>query len=112
MNNAYGEFKSITDEYYRTGLMPDINVFIDLLRKYGYKLRQDDGDLNHATFSVPESKKDALVLGLRYLKKNGTWTEDHFLFHKDKAIAPHYRGKMERILSEYKGTHKKQGGFY
>jgi hypothetical protein len=48
------------------------------------------------------------LIGLRYLKKDKTYTEDHFLFGKGHAITKFYQGKAEKILPEYKGTHKLQ----
>jgi len=55
---------------------------------------------------VPKSMKDALVLGIRYQKKGGTFSEDLFLFRKGKPIQKGYRGELEKIVPEYKGTHK------
>jgi hypothetical protein len=106
MNNPYEEFKRITDKYYTNWQMPDIGVFIDLLDQYGIKLRQKDGELHEATFSVPKSRKDAIVLGMRYQKKDGTFSEDLFLFEKGKSIKNGYQGKLEKILPEYKDMHK------
>ncbi len=106
MDNSYEEFKSITDKYYTDWQMPDIDVFVKLLNRHGIKLRDKDGALHEATFSVPKSMKDALVLGIRYQKKGGTFSEDLFLFRKGKPIQKGYRGELEKIVPEYKGTHK------
>lgn len=106
MNNPYEEFKKITDDYYADWQMPSPEVFIDLLNRYGIKLRQKDGKLHEATFSVPKSRKAALFLGIRYRKRDGSFSEDLFLFEKGKPIKTGYKGKLERILPEYGGTHK------
>lgn len=106
MDNSYEEFKTITDKYYTDGQMPSIKVFIDLLNCYGIKLRQKDGELHETTFSVPKSSKNALVLGMRYIKKDGSYSEDLFLFEKNKSIQKGYKGKVEKTLPEYQNTHK------
>lgn len=87
--------------------MPDIYIFVDLLKKYKIKLRKKDGKLHEVTFSIPKSKKNSIVLGFRYEKKDGSFSEDLFLFQEGKEIVQGYRGKLEKILPEYKGTHKK-----
>lgn len=86
--------------------MPPIKLFIDLLDKHGVSLRNKDGQLHEVTFSVPKSVSDALVLGIRYQKKDKTFSEDLFLFQKGKPIKNGYRGELEKILPEYKETHK------
>lgn len=106
MDNSYKEFKAITDKYYTNWQMPNIQVFINLLANYGIKLRQKDGKLHEATFSVPKSLKDALVLGMRYFKKDKSYSEDLFLFRKNFSIQKGYKRKIEKILPEYKNTHK------
>jgi len=104
--DAYEEFKSITDKYYTDWQMPQIDVLIELLKQHGIELRKKDNQLYEATFSVPKSLSDALVLGMRYRKDDGTFSEDLFLFQKGKPIRKGYRGKLEKIIPEYKGTHK------
>jgi hypothetical protein len=104
--DSYRDFKSITDKYYTDWIMPDFAVFEVLLNKYGVRLRNKDGDAKYATFSVPISKQDALVLGIRYTKIDGSWTEDLFLFELGKPIVAGYKGRLEKIIPEYKGTHK------
>lgn len=55
------------------------------------------------------------MIGLRYIKKNKTYTEDHFLCQRDaqpgfchREVESHYRRKLESLLSEYGGTHKQK----
>ena len=74
----------------------------------GIKLRQDDGSGPKATFSIATSRSDAFVIGLRYTKKNGTKTEDHFLFERERPIQKCYGKLLEELLPEYKGAHKLQ----
>lgn len=81
---------------------------IKLLEKYGFKLRQKDGVLYSIIISYPKTIQNSIVVGLRYVKKDGTYTEDHFLFTEDNPIKAFYKGSIEKILPEYKGTHKDQ----
>lgn len=86
---------------------------INLLCEKNIRLRQDDGELIQINISIPTSIKNSFVIGLRYIKKDGTPTEDHCLIKKEieeteKEIVC-YRGKrLEQLLTEYKGTHKQQ----
>lgn len=106
MNEPYEELKAITDQYYTDWQMPKIGIFVDLLNKYGINLRDKDGVLHEITFSVPKSINNALVLGVRYQKKDGTFSEDLFLFQKGNDVQRGYKGKLERTVPEYRGTHK------
>lgn len=107
MDNSYEDFKAITDQYYTDWKMPPLQVFVDLLTKYGIQLRSKDGLLQEGTFSVPKTESDALVLGMRYKKNDDTFSEDLFLFRKNQPIKRGYKGAIEHILPEYKGTHKR-----
>ncbi len=58
------------------------------------------------------------MIGLRYIKKDGSCTEDHFLCRKDHEstlerleVEPHYKKRLEYRLPEYKGAHKEQIDF-
>lgn len=106
MDNSYADFKAITDQYYTDWKMPPLQVFVDLLTKYGIQLRGKDGLLQEGTFSVPKTESDALVLGMRYLKRDRSYSEDLFLFRKGFPIQKGYKGAIEKILPEYQGTHK------
>lgn len=105
MDTSFQEFKAITDEYYKTGIMPEVRIFISLLSSHGIGLRQDDDSLHEITFSVPKSD-EGLILGVRYQKKNSSFSEDLFWFREGKPIHSGYRGNLEKILPEYKDTHK------
>lgn len=102
---SYDEYKAITDQYYTNGQMPAAQVFIDLLARNGIGLRRDDGNFHEATFSVPQTE-EGLVLGMRYEKRDGTHSEDLFLFRPGKPILPGYKGGLEKIFPEYRDTHK------
>ena len=76
------------------------------------RLRQRDGIFDHITYSIPQSQKDCILIGVRYKKKDSTFTEDHFLFPKNFCIRKFYKRQIEQVLPEYKETHKKQSDFY
>lgn len=109
MDNSFNELKIVTDQVY-SGNQP-INFhqsIVDILVNYGIKLRQDDGSNPKVTISHPTSLPDSMVVGLRYTKNDGTKTEDHFLFQQGQPIERCYGVKLEKLLPEYKGTHKLQ----
>ncbi len=108
MGSPYLDFKAITDKYYTDWKKPSEKALISILEKNKINLRRDDGELRQITFSVPTSKKNALVLGLRYEKRGGLFAEDLFLFEKSSdKIQPIYRGKYKKVLPEYVGTHRR-----
>lgn len=111
-NDSYQEIKNITDSIYSGKLKNPTEIFLEVLYKYGIKLRQKDGIFDHITYSIPKSQKDCILIGIRYKKKDNTFTEDHFLFQKNFSIRKFYKKQIEKVLPEYKGTHKKQSGFY
>lgn len=112
-DNSYQEIKKITDSIYNGELKnPTAEIFLEILNKYGVKLRQKDGVFYHITFSIPQSQKDCILIGVRYKKKDNNFTEDHFLFQKNFCMRKFYKRQIEEVLPEYKGTHKKQAGFY
>jgi len=108
MDNSYDELKNITDEMYSGKRQKFAADVLKLLFKYGIKIRQKDGRLYQVNISIPKSRGHSILVGLRYIKKDETFTEDHFLFEKGKPINKFYKGKIELVLPEYKGTHKQQ----
>lgn len=108
MNNSYEELKSLTDVYYAGIKIINRQEILNLLNKYSIKVRRDGGTLDYITISIPKTVGGGIVVGLRYMKKDGTKTEDLFLFSKGKPIEKGYKGRLEKILKEYKGTHKLQ----
>ena len=109
-DTTYKALKIITDNVYKTlrntGIIIEFgsNV-IDLLKINGIKLRQKDGKLSQVNISIPKTK-EGIAVGLRYIKKDGTKTEDLFLFQEGKPIVKGYKGDLEKTLPEYKGSHK------
>ena len=80
----------------------------NLLESWDIKRRGDDGELSQINISNPEN--GVLAIGLRYTKKDGTFTEDIFEINSSKPndISKYYKGKYECERTEYKGTHKQQ----
>lgn len=110
MDQSYTELKQITDRVYgelaqgrRVRYRDEVVV---LFERNGIRLRQRDGTLHDVTISIPTSVPDAIVVGLRYIKSDGTKTEDLFLFQQGNHIVTGYRGRLERRVREYAGTHK------
>ncbi len=114
MDTSYDELKTIMDYQYfireQSGhATPDFHdLIVNLLDSYGIKLRQRDGSNPIATVSIPTSRRQSFVVGLRYTKLDGTKTEDHFLFEFGNPIRRCYGKKLERLLPEYRGAHKLQ----
>jgi hypothetical protein len=113
MNFEYAKIESIWKSYFQTEEPTVINKVIALLAENKISLRKKDGNLKQITISIPQSIPNAYVIGLRYVKIDGTPTEDHFLckksgngIYKKKLIQYHPKRKLELLLPEYKGTHK------
>lgn len=117
MSNVYRVLQDLWTSYLRSEQNIEQDI-LDLLSRHGIKVRQDDGDLKQITVSIPTSIDNAFVIGLRYVKADGTRTEDHFLCQEDAdkngvpiEIEPQYKGRLEFRLPEYRGTHKQQADF-
>lgn len=108
MVDSYSELKSITDRVYGGENIKWSAMILELLSKNNISLRRDDGKLHSVQVSIPKSITKAIVVGLRYFKKDGTNSEDHFLFRENQEIEKCYGKRLERLLPEYKGTHKAQ----
>lgn len=106
MSDAYDELKEIMDGQYRTSQFAPVHVFINLLAKNGIKPRDKDGAPYEFTLSTALSKI-GMVIGLRYKKNDGSFSEDLFLFEPGQPVTSGYRGKLEKLLPEYRGTHKR-----
>ena len=75
------------------------------LRDYGIKIRSDDGILFHITISETLRIRNVLFFGLRYLKRDGSETEDLYRLNSDgsfRLIDSGYKCKIK----EYKNSHK------
>jgi hypothetical protein len=111
-SKSYFEIKKISDEMYagtRDHFAPDMRKIIE---KYGSKLRPAPHLLHAMTFSIPTTIKNSFVVGVRYKKPNGVYTEDHFLFQKNGNMKVYSKNELERVLPEYKGTHKGKPNFF
>lgn len=78
------------------------------------RLRPDDG-LLQINASVPLSRDSGVVLGARYRKRGGSYTEDCFLFTPGPDgfhVVPYYKGLIEQDLPEYRGTHEQPVGVF
>jgi hypothetical protein len=58
--------------------------------------------------SKPTTVNNAIVIGLRYVKHDGSHTEDLFTVERGRQIQAFYKGSLEKVLSEYKDTHKQR----
>ncbi len=107
-DTSYAELKAITDEVYATGNPGWSHKILALLEKHGIRPRQKDGALHRVTFSIAKSQTETFVVGLRYQKRDSTFTEDTFIFIPGKPIEGPCRTQIEKLLPEYKDTHKFQ----
>ena len=111
MNKAYAKLQRIWDTCSATETSGLVDI-ISVLAEDGKSLRQRDGDIFQITLSIPTSIEQAFVIGLRYRKKDLSFTEDHFLCHSEREgtsnenISYHFKRTLEHQLAEYKGTHK------
>lgn len=113
MNPKYIAIERIWERLDRGESMDIKREILELLSQSKIKLRQDDGELIQINLSIPTSMKAAFVIGLRYIKKDSTYTEDHFLCQRDtqagtnlREIESYYRRRLELLLPEYRHTHK------
>jgi len=81
---------------------------LDLLKDQGIRTRQDEGVLRQITLSKPTSVNSAFAIGFRYVKRDGTQTEDLFPAERGQPIYGCYKGSLEKKWPEYRGTHKQQ----
>ena len=117
MNSVYRELERIWQNCLLRGV-EDLRDVIHVLGCHGISLRKMDGTLKQVNLSLPNTRDDAYVIGLRYIKNDGTCTEDHFLCEREapeglkKYEITHYpKRKLEYMLPEYTGTHKQQVDF-
>src|SRR5262249_10256556 len=83
-------------------------VVVQVLAGQGIKIRGDDGALRQINQSVPTVRPDVFVVGLRSEKRDGSHTEDHFVFDKARpsVIGKCYGKRLDEIFAEYRGAHK------
>ncbi len=110
MNDRFGALLSWWDRGSSVAFEKVEHEIRTILSQHNIRSRQDDGYLVQINFSLPQSSS-GLVLGLRYRKRDGSLTEDHFLCEQGPdgiRIAPFYTGLLEELLAEYRGTLKQQ----
>ncbi len=118
MSETFSALENIWKRFHG-GEFVDIECdILGLLSRQGIKIRQLDGQLKQINLSKPTTTENAFVIGLRYVKADGTCTEDHFLCLKNiepsatrLEIKPHYKRRLEFRLPEYRCTHKQQVDF-
>ena len=108
MSDPYSDLEDIWNRHRGGDKAITEKDILALLESQGIRIRRDDGDLKQLTVSKPTSVTSAFVIGLRYDKRDGTQTEDHFAFEKGRPVERHYRATLERKWPEYRGTHKQQ----
>lgn len=111
MKDAFAELERIWNRRVE-GAQKNIETEVrDLLKDQGISIRQGDGELRQITLSKRTSVNSAFAIGLRYVKRDGTQTEDLFPVEKGRSIEGCYKGSLERRWPEYRGTHKQQVTF-
>ena len=110
MNTGYGQLKNIHERAVETHDANELRKIPSLLNDWGFKCRENDGELLWTNLSLPTSVGETITIGLRYKKQDGTLTEDVFeLCEKDpNVVTPYYKGKYQILRSEYENTHKQQ----
>jgi len=110
MTTKYEQIKNIHKIAVETHDTNELRKITSLLNDWGFKCREDDGELLWTNLSIPTSIGETITIGLRYKKKDSTLTEDIFeLSEKDpNVVTPYYKGKYQKLRSEYEHTHKQQ----
>ncbi|MCD4692669.1 MAG: hypothetical protein K8R79_07140 [Calditrichales bacterium] len=108
MKTKYEIIKNIHSKANESGKADVLKSISSLFESWNIRLRTDDGELYQVNISNPE--QNIIVVGLRYLKKDGSFTEDIFEFSSlsPNEVSNHYKGRYERQRTEYKDTHKQQ----
>jgi hypothetical protein len=106
MNDPYSHLNALWAQYIDGTLVRPVDAIVEFLKQNDVNLRTKDGALCQVTVSKPTLVADTLVVGLRYLKNDKTYTEDLFEVHSGSNVEKHYKGRLERVLPEYRDTHK------
>jgi len=110
-SKSYYEVKDISDGVYAGTRDNFANDIIKLIKKYDTKLRPSPHIKWAITFSIPTQIKNSFVIGIRYKKQDNTFTEDHIMFQKGRNIRVFSKNELEKLLPEYKGSHKGEPDF-
>lgn len=111
MTTKYEEIKNIHKIAVETYDANELRKIPSLLNDWGFKCREDDGELLWTNLSTPTSIiGGTITIGLRYKKKDATLAEDIFeLSEKDPdVVTPYYKGKYQKYRPVYNRTHKQQ----
>ena len=112
MNTSYVAIENIWTRAQRGEKIDMEGEVLALLLQHRIRPRQDDGELRQINISKASSAAYAFVIGFRYIKRDGSCTEDHYLCRRDGVgIEPHYGRRLETTLQEYRGTHKEEVDF-
>lgn len=84
MTTKYDQIKYIHLLVQETHNASHLGIVLQLLKNWGIELRKDDGELQWINLSIPTSDLDVITIGLRYKKRDVTFTED--IFELDKKI--------------------------
>jgi hypothetical protein len=109
MKDAFSELEGIWSRCIANDRKYMFEEILDLLKQQGprgIRIRPvDGGELRQITLSKPTSVNRGFAIGLRYVKKSGRQTEDHFAAEPGGPIERYYKGSLEQKWPEYGGTH-------
>ncbi len=108
MGNAYNDLNAIWARRSIGGDQETADAVLALLLGEGISRRTDDGELFQVNLSRPTATANEIVVGLRYMKRDGTHTEDHFLVNQQGNLIHYNKQSLAKRLDEYRGTHKQQ----
>jgi hypothetical protein len=108
MKDAFSELEGIWSRSIENDRKYMFEEILDLLKEQGKPIRQDDGELRQITLSKPKSVSSGFVIGLRYVKRDGTQAEDLCTVEKGRPIECYYKGRLQQKWPEYRGTHKQK----
>ena len=110
MNTKYEQIKNIHKTAIESHDANELRKIPSLLNEWKFKCREDDGELLWTNLSMPESIGETIIVGLRYRKRDTTFTEDIFEISakNPNEVKAYYTGKYQKHCPEYKHTHKLQ----
>jgi hypothetical protein len=110
MKTKYEQLRYIHDLAVKTNDASALREIPSLLNNWGFKCRDNDGQLLWTNLSLPTSIGETITIGLRYKKNDQTLTEDVFEVNSGtpEVVDTYYKGKYQKARPEYAGTHKLQ----
>ena len=96
-----------------SGEVTALGEVVEVLAAAHIRPRQDDGILRQINLSLSPARRDVIVVGFRYEKRDATPTEDHFVFRlrSPTTVEKYYGKRLEEVFPEYEGTHKQRADF-